>query len=154
MQTRMWSKRRRYVAAAALVAGLVSLFAVLGPPQVLARSEAPDFCAGCHTMEGQYEAWFHTGAHRRKQCVDCHLPNDNLALHYMWKSIDGMKDVAFQYSGRYEDDIRLSAHGNDVVQANCIRCHGSTVEMIDTTRKCWECHRRLIHRRSGAMETG
>ena len=69
----------------------------------------------------------------------------------MWKSIDGMKDVAFQYSGRYEENISLTSHGDDVVQANCIRCHGATVEMIDTTRKCWECHRRLIHRRSGAM---
>jgi hypothetical protein len=26
--------------------------------------------------------------------------------------------------------------------------------MIDTSRKCWECHRRLMHKRSGAIETG
>ncbi len=147
-------RRKRSLLLVAAAAALVLVFVMIGPPQVLARSEAPDFCGGCHTMEAQYEAWFHTGAHRRKQCVECHLPNDNLALHYIWKSIDGMKDVAFQYTGLYGEDIKLTAHGSDVVQANCIRCHGTTVEMIDTTRKCWECHRRLIHRRSGAMETG
>jgi cytochrome c nitrite reductase small subunit len=104
-------------------------------------------------MEAQYEAWFHAGAHRRKKCVDCHLPNDNLALHYAWKSIDGMKDVVMQYSGAYPDPIKLTSHGAEVVQANCIRCHSATVEMIDPARNCWECHRRLMHKRSGAIET-
>jgi cytochrome c nitrite reductase small subunit len=39
------------------------------------------------------------------------------------------------------------------LQANCIRCHESTVEFINHERVCWECHRRLIHTRSGSMET-
>jgi cytochrome c nitrite reductase small subunit len=154
MPTSSSVKRKRWLLLLSAIGALAILFVMLGPPKVLARSETPDFCGGCHTMESQYEAWFHNGAHRRKLCVDCHLPNDNVALHYIWKSIDGMKDVAFQYSGRYEDDIKLSAHGTDVVQANCIRCHGAAVEMIDTSRKCWDCHRRLIHKRGGPMQTG
>jgi cytochrome c nitrite reductase small subunit len=104
-------------------------------------------------MQSEFEAWFHTGAHRRKACVDCHLPNDNVALHYVWKSLDGMKDVVLHYTGVYPEQIKLSSHGADVVQTNCIRCHSPTVELIDPTRKCWECHRRLMHKRSGAIET-
>ena len=66
-----------------VVVGLVvvgaGLFLALGPPGLLAKSETPDFCASCHVMEAQYESWFHHGAHKRIRCVDCHLPNDNLA---------------------------------------------------------------------------
>ncbi len=144
-------KRNFLIFGAALAATL--LFVMFGPPQVLARSEAPLFCSGCHTMEAEYEAWFHTGAHRRKACVDCHLPNENVAAHYVWKSIDGLKDVALQFSGTYPEQIKLSAHGAHVVQTNCIRCHSSTAEFIDPERKCWDCHRRLVHKRSGAMAT-
>lgn len=104
-------------------------------------------------MQTQYEAWFHTGAHRRKDCVDCHLPNENVALHYLWKSLDGAKDLVLFYTGAFSDPIKLSAHGTQVLQSNCIRCHSSTVEQIDPNRKCWDCHRRLMHTRSGAIAT-
>ena len=129
------------------------LFLLLGPPKLLAKSEQPAFCAGCHVMEAEYEAWAHAGAHRRNACVDCHLPNDNVAVHYVWKAIDGMKDVAFFYSGSVPEQIELTSHGEKVLQANCVRCHEQTVMMINQERKCWECHRRIMHTRSGAMQT-
>lgn len=153
MGHRIFMKKRWYFVFFGAVGAAVLLFILFGPPRLLARSESPNFCAGCHVMEPQYEAWFHTGAHRRKNCVDCHLPNENLALHYIWKSIDGIKDVALFYSGTYPEQIKLSTHGAQVLQSNCIRCHSSTVDAIDPDRKCWECHRRLVHTRSGAMET-
>ena len=134
----------------ALVAGL---FLMVGPPQLLAKSETPEFCASCHIHEAVYEAWFHEGAHRRKQCVDCHLPNENVPMHYAWKSIDGMKDLVLFNAGHVPDDIRITDHGKKVVQANCIRCHESAVSMIDQDRPCWDCHRRVMHKRSGSIET-
>ncbi len=150
---RAGSRGARLLVASGLVAVGVGLFLALGPPRLLAKSETPDFCASCHVMEAQYEAWFHQGAHKRVRCVDCHLPNDNLAGHYVWKSIDGMKDVVVFHSGRVPDDIRISAHGSRVVQANCIRCHETTVEMINQDRPCRECHRRVMHRHTGVTFT-
>ncbi len=151
-------KKMSRKAAAVLVAlGIAAIAAVLfllhGPPKLLAKSESPDFCSRCHVMQAEYESWAHEGAHRREKCVDCHLPNDNTAVHYVWKSIDGMKDVMFFYSGMVPEHITLTSHGAKVLQANCIRCHESTVEYINHDRKCWECHRRLMHRRSGSIET-
>jgi len=137
----------------ALLGGAVGAFLSLGPPKLLARSETPEFCASCHVMEAEYDAWFHEGAHRRIKCVDCHLPHQNVAAHYVWKSIDGMKDVAVFYSDSVPEPIKISQHGRDVVQANCIRCHESLVERIDNQRQCWSCHRRLIHMKSGLLET-
>lgn len=107
----------------------------------------------CHVMESAYEAWIHSGAHRRIKCVDCHLPNDNQVMHYIWKTIDGVKDVVVFHSGKVPEQITLSSHGKKALQANCIRCHEVAVTMIDKERKCWECHRRITHKLTGTIET-
>ena len=145
--------KKIHLALAGLVVAAAGLFLALGPPRLLAKSESPDFCASCHVMEAQYEAWFHQGAHRRKACVECHLPNDNMAGHYVWKAIDGMKDVVVFNSGRVPENIRISAHGKEVLQANCIRCHEPAVDMIAQGRPCTACHRRIPHARTGTVET-
>lgn len=139
------------IAGGAGVALLLFLF--LGPPKLLAKSSSPDFCTGCHVMESNYEAWVHAGAHRRSKCVDCHLPNHNIGIHYLWKSVDGLKDALIFYSGKVPEQIRLTSHGEKVLQANCIRCHQTTVEFMNHDRKCWACHRRIAHKQSGAIET-
>ncbi len=141
------------VAGLALAAGAGLLFLALGPPQLLARSEAPTFCASCHVMEEQYTAWSHAGAHRRLRCVDCHLPNGNPVEHYVWKGIDGLKDALSFHTGLVPERIELSAHGRRVLQANCIRCHGEAVAQMDTSRQCWGCHRQLRHRLTGTLAT-
>lgn len=134
------------------IAGLaVMAFLLFGPPQLLHKSESPAFCASCHVMEEQHTAWSHAGAHRRIRCVDCHLPNGNHLLHYVWKSIDGMKDVISFNTGMVPERITLSSHGAKVVQANCIRCHEETVSQMDITRQCWGCHRQLRHRLTGII---
>ena len=132
---------------------LFGIYLMLGPPHLLAKTESPDFCASCHVMEAQHTAFMHSGAHRRFKCVDCHLPNENPATHYIWKSIDGMKDVIFFYSGKVPDKIKLSAHGAQVVRSNCIRCHSTLVSQMDTSRNCWSCHRRITHTGTGAIST-
>ncbi|MCL5024349.1 MAG: cytochrome c nitrite reductase small subunit [Nitrospirae bacterium] len=143
----------KYLAALSVAGAVAAFFILLGPPRLLAKSEAPIFCGGCHVMEAQFEAWSHAGAHRRKNCVDCHLPNRNMVAHYIWKSIDGLKDAGFFYSGLAPDRIRITDHGRKVLQTNCIRCHEATVDMIGHDRQCWDCHRRIAHRRTGAIET-
>ena len=144
----------KYFLVAALIGSAIGVFCLLGPPRLLAKSEKADFCASCHVMEAEYEAWFHEGAHRRINCVDCHLPHDNMTAHYVWKSLDGMKDTFVFYSGRVPERIEASDHARRVLQSDCIRCHETSVEMIGKDRLCWSCHRRLVHVRSGSIETG
>lgn len=146
-------KYRKIIIIGLIAATAAGLFLLFGPPKLLAKSESPDFCVQCHVMQSQFESWMHQGAHRRKRCVECHLPNENAGVHYVWKAIDGMKDVLYFYSGRVPEHIKLTSHGAEVLQANCIRCHAGTVEFMDHDRKCWECHRRLMHKRSGTIET-
>lgn len=137
----------------AVLAGAVAGFVSFGPPQLLAKSETPLFCSSCHVMQSQYEAWFHVGAHRTIRCVDCHLPHATLPAYYVWKTVDGMKDVAVYYSGRTPETIAISDRGKRFVQANCIRCHAERVAMINQERNCWECHRFLQHHLAGVRLT-
>lgn len=136
-----------------VLGGATAAFMAFGPPHLLEKSESPEFCASCHVMEEEHVAWSHAGAHRRVRCVECHLPGGNPVVHYFWKSIDGMKDVIFFYSGHVPERIELGAHGAKVVQENCIRCHQSTIAGMDITRRCWSCHRQLRHRLSGTIAT-
>jgi cytochrome c nitrite reductase small subunit len=143
----------KVLALLVILGGGAGLFLAFGPPQLMAKTETAQFCASCHVMESQYEAWFNVGAHRTIRCVDCHLPHENLPAYYVWKSIDGMKDVVVFYSGQVPETITLSDRGRGVVQRNCIRCHTERVAMIDQERECWDCHRFLQHSLAGVRLT-
>ena len=136
-----------------LVSSIAGLFLSFGPPDLMAKTETPLFCASCHTMESNFEAWFHVGAHRTVQCVDCHLPHKNRGVYYLWKSFDGLWDVAVFYSGSVPERINISERQQGVVQSNCIRCHEARVEKIDRQRLCWNCHRWLQHNLSAVRMT-
>lgn len=137
------------LSALAVFAGGGALFMLFGPPHLVTLTETPSFCGTCHSMKGQHKDW-RLSSHRQNWCIDCHLPNDNAANHYLWKSIDGGKDVFFEFSGlREHDEISLTEHGKRVLQKNCIRCHGDLMARMDTTRACIDCHRGIAHRRVG-----
>ncbi len=143
----------KILALLAVLAGAVGIFVSFGPPRLMAKTESPLFCSSCHVMQSQFEAWFNVGAHRTIRCVDCHLPHETLPAYYVWKSIDGMKDVMVYYSGRTPETITISDRGKGFVQANCIRCHAERVAMINQERNCWDCHRFLQHQLAGVRMT-
>jgi cytochrome c nitrite reductase small subunit len=147
---RLWS----YLGIVIIIGIAGGLFASFGPPKLYAKSGTPEFCAGCHVMEAEYEAWRHQGAHRRIKCIDCHLPNDQFVNHMTWKGLTGMQDVFSFYSGRVPEIIRLSDRGAKIVKANCERCHAETIARVSMEdRNCWACHRRLSHTQSGSIQT-
>ncbi len=125
---------------------VLSVFLFFGPPDLYTKTSNPDFCHSCHVMDEHFEHWFMTGVHRNIWCVDCHLPNDTKAGHFVWKGIDGMKDVILFHTNLFPEPIRISDHGRKTIQRNCVRCHGELVSEINTEgRNCWECHRRIDH---------
>ena len=142
-----------YLLVLAIILLIGGGFLAFGRPGIYAKSETPEFCGSCHVLDLEYEAWFHSGAHRRIKCVDCHLPNDTLARHLAWKTVDGVKDAAAFHTGRISDPIRLSQHGATVVNDNCRRCHAEMISRINEDRQCWDCHRSLSHKRTGVIAT-
>ncbi len=121
---------------------------VTGAPSYIGTDAAT--CNNCHVMDSQYENWYH-GAHRGvTECVDCHLPHDNLIDYYITKGRTGIHDVYAFTTGQIPTLIRAKADTQQIIQENCIRCHREKVENIISgsqpfDRRCWDCHRSVAH---------
>lgn len=140
-------KRKKRLVISLLVLAGIGILAAIASPKILAVTSTPRFCNSCHVMNDQYEAWFKTGVHRTIKCIDCHLPNDNIFRHLIWKGIDGTKDLVYFHTAVYAEPIEISDHGKGFIKANCIRCHQGIVSMIETDgQDCWSCHRRINHK--------
>ncbi len=137
--------------AAAVIALGVFLF-VTGAPAYAGTS--PSTCANCHVMDAQYENWYHAGHAQVATCVECHLPHDNLVHYYLAKAQTGLHDVYVFSTGQTPALIRAKPATDQMIQANCIRCHAATVDDIISgaqafDRHCWDCHRSVAHGERG-----
>lgn len=117
-----------------------------GTKALLAYTDRPEYCLSCHVMEQSYETWFHSSHREWATCSDCHVPHQNLAAKLTGKAIDGMRDLYIFYTNQVPEPIRLSARGGRTVKENCLRCHGTLMENVNTeNRNCWDCHRSVPH---------
>ncbi len=117
----------------------------------------PETCANCHVMDSQYENWYHAPHEKFTECVDCHLPHENVVAYYLEKGRQGAKDVYAFTTGKIPVAIRASDRSKQIIQSNCLRCHEQTVESIVMgpqafDRYCWDCHRNVSHGTLGAAE--
>ena len=139
--------------------GLIVLVAALGvfawatdAPAYLRH--APSTCNNCHVMDAQYENWYHAAHARVAVCTDCHLPHQNIVSYYIYKGYSGMKDVLSFTFKTYPVAIRATNQTDQIIQANCIRCHNDTVDNIIAgaqpfDRYCWDCHCSVAHGQRG-----
>lgn len=144
--------------------GLFSfLFYVSKAPSYL--SDEPATCVNCHIMVPQYATWYHSSHRERATCNDCHVPQDNFFRHYFFKAKDGLRHSAM-FTFRLEPQvIFIHQAGRDVVQENCIRCHGDMLFNDKTDRytsqyhqhrqdrTCTECHRDVPHTRINGLSS-
>jgi cytochrome c nitrite reductase small subunit len=121
------------------------IFAAWGPPDFYHKASTPEFCASCHVMEYEHNAWFNS-MHRTIKCVDCHLPNNNFVNHAVWKGYNGAKDIIYYYGRLFDERITISPAGKSTIQKNCLKCHQGMISIIKIEdRTCWSCHRRVNH---------
>ncbi len=149
------SKRILYYAGGGLVLLVLFWSFVPGSPaNVIEKTSSSEYCAGCHLMEDYYETWLKKGHHRQLKCVDCHLPNDNIANHLLWKGITGGWDFVRFHSGFHPDPLTIHSKGKEFVDMNCLRCHEATVAKVHhEDRRCIDCHRNTRHNRIPQMFT-
>jgi cytochrome c nitrite reductase small subunit len=132
------------VAAVGIFIGLVIAAIVAGSYHL---AGTPQFCASCHSMETVHSGW-QQSKHKQFACIDCHLPDSNLAHQVGYKAAVGMRDLYYETLRSYPDAIKLTAGGQEIVDGNCLRCHFSTVEktnMASGGASCVKCHRHLVH---------
>jgi cytochrome c nitrite reductase small subunit len=116
-------------------------------------SDAPEACINCHVMTDAYASW-QRGRHARvANCVDCHVPHNNVVAKLAFKGKDGTRH-AYVFTMRQEPQtLVLSEAAAPAVQSNCVRCHINQFQMIRladaSERRCWNCHRNIHGRVHG-----
>ncbi|OGR03523.1 MAG: cytochrome c nitrite reductase small subunit [Deltaproteobacteria bacterium RIFOXYA12_FULL_61_11] len=125
-------------------------------------SEDPRACANCHLMNEQLASWG-KGPHRAvADCNDCHVPEDFFGK-YLAKGRNGYHhSVGFTFQPSrpdepgavrvFEEPIRIKPTNSQILQDNCLRCHGDLVHAIlsgstgdSGAVRCVSCHRGAGH---------
>lgn len=114
-------------------------------------STDPRACVNCHIMNDQYNSWRKSSHHAAAGCVDCHLPHD-LIGKYIAKASNGYhhsKGFTFQ---DFHEPIMIKPRNAQILQENCLRCHGELVHNIVQGSKteadavqCVHCHASVGH---------
>jgi cytochrome c nitrite reductase small subunit len=137
-------------------AGLAA-YALVVSNAVSYMSDNPATCVNCHVMGPQYATWFHSSHREHATCNDCHVPQDNIIKHYVFKAQDGLRHATIFTLNTTPDPIIMHEAGQRAVQANCQRCHDHTNQHITSGkvsydqvqkgegRPCWDCHRDVPH---------
>ena len=146
-----------------VIVGFTGLFFYLLRMHTYIIGDDPAACINCHIMSPYYATWSHSAHARNATCNDCHVPNDNVAAHYAFKGMDGMKHVAYFVTKSERQAIMAEEASAEVIMDNCIRCHKDLNTRVVRTGKidymeaqrgagkaCWDCHREVPH---GGMNT-
>ena len=119
-------------------------------------------CRNCHIMNEQFDSWRKGPHHASAGCGDCHLPSPFVSK-YLAKGRNGyhhsmgftLQPFAPDAPGArraFEEPIRIKPVNGQILQDNCLRCHGDMVHQIvrgSTWAKgavrCVQCHGAVGH---------
>jgi cytochrome c nitrite reductase small subunit len=115
-------------------------------------STDPKACVNCHIMNDQYVSWQKAGHHQAAKCIECHLPHE-FVPKYIAKADNGWRHSRAFTLQNFHEPIQITPRNADILQANCIRCHGEFVhELVSGARsptresiQCVHCHRGVGH---------
>lgn len=127
-----------------VIAGMVlTLFGIV----TYHAAGSSSFCLSCHSMQDVGAAWGQS-QHKHFACIDCHMPDRNIAVQFIYKAKVGMRDVYHETLRTYPAAIKISEEGHAIATGNCLRCHAFTIEktfMTGEKAMCLKCHRGLVH---------
>lgn len=113
-------------------------------------SDDPQTCMNCHIMRDQFESWNHSSHKAVATCNDCHTPHHPVGK-WLVKALNGFNHSWAFTTGAFPEPIRIKSFNADVVQANCVECHGGMVSQIITSAphdeelRCVTCHSDVGH---------
>lgn len=114
-------------------------------------SNDPTACNNCHIMNEQFDGWVKGPHHAVATCNDCHVPADFVGK-YISKATNGYHHSKGFTLQDFHEPIMIKAHNAQILQDNCLRCHGDFVHDIvagSTTDadavRCVHCHRSVGH---------
>jgi cytochrome c nitrite reductase small subunit len=149
-------RRTARVGAAVLLAALLgTALGVGGYTLVYADATSylstdPRACMNCHIMRPQFDGWQKASHHGVAGCVDCHLPPSGIPK--LWaKAVNGWNHSKAFTLQDFPEPIRITARNAELLQENCLRCHGEVVHGLVSAGggrdalQCVHCHRSVGH---------
>ncbi|OAM90361.1 cysteine hydrolase [Termitidicoccus mucosus] len=148
----------RYLAAAlGMLAGL-GAYVVHISNAFSYLSDDPAACVNCHIMGSYYASHAHSSHKGAATCNDCHVPHTGVFAKYAFKARDGLYHASVFTLRGEPQAMMIKEAGANVVQANCVRCHGRLNEIVapgapvtlagklhGEGHLCWDCHRDVPH---------
>jgi cytochrome c nitrite reductase small subunit len=117
-------------------------------------STDPTACVHCHVMRPHYDAWQKASHHTSATCVDCHLPASGVEKYWA-KAVNGWNHSKAFTLQDFHEPIRISEKNAEILQKNCLRCHGDLVhELVPDAAgatdgadaiRCVHCHASVGH---------
>jgi cytochrome c nitrite reductase small subunit len=114
-------------------------------------STDPETCVNCHIMREEHDAWRKASHHAVAGCVDCHLPAEGVGK-YIAKAVNGYNHSRAFTLGDFHEPIQITPRNAEILQDNCLRCHGDLVHAqvagattADDAIRCVHCHRAVGH---------
>lgn len=110
-----------------------------------------EFCGQCHVMDEQVDTYLHSAHRLGATCGDCHIPH-SLVYGATYKAYTGTRDIVAVVTDTAPKEIRVTKLGQDILQENCLRCHGQMLEQVGDTKRdggryCFDCHRSTPHQK-------
>ena len=155
---------RQGLALAALVGALTGLgaFTFRYAQGLSYLSNDPKACTNCHIMNEQFDSWRKGPHHAVAACNGCHVPPRFFAK-YLAKGLNGYHhSMGFTFQSPtpdqpgartvFDEPIRIKPRNSQILQDNCLRCHGDLVHGIVRGStwargavRCVGCHRTVGH---------
>lgn len=111
-------------------------------------SSDPAACANCHIMGPWYKSWRLSGHKQVTGCNDCHMP-EGLAAKLVAKADNGLRHSWGFTFNSFHEPIRITERNREILEGNCLRCHGEVAHSLRMARKnfeeretmnCVKCH--------------
>lgn len=132
-----------------IIGGILGLGTSLGVYYGLALTSDEKFCVVCHEMDPMVIAYnndVHSGKSKsgiKADCVDCHLPHDNIINYIYTKARNGVVEGYVHFFGDVEN---INWHENRkrrkefVFDDGCLHCHTNVLENKLLTEKAQKMH--------------
>jgi len=111
----------------------------------------PTACVNCHIMIEQYDGWQHSSHKAFAGCNDCHVPHA-FPANFITKGLNGFNHSWAFTTGRFHEPIRINKRNAQVLEENCLYCHGELVGSVhprgdrpEDSLSCVKCHKSVGH---------
>ena len=115
--------------ALSIIAALVGVI-ILGGAVAIPLTNAPTFCASCHTIKPAHDSWA-ASTHKDVTCVDCHV-RPGVQGFLEDKVLAGLEDVAITFLGNPTEPHNLQATVHSSV---CISCHRAVLRVSEVSTR-------------------